>query len=214
MRLLVAIGLASSIVLGALVGFLVPAPSSGTPTDPSIATSTDPTVDPSATPSPSVEPKPEKTKKPKPATSTKKAKNVPEFPRDKREGRRIVYDKKLMTVWLMNKDGSVEARFRVTGRQDRPDPGTYRIYSKSEHSASSVTGVTYNHMVRFAHGPSTGAPIGFHSIPRTPSGQLIHPVSSLGLAIAIGGCVRLADEQAQHLYKWAKVGDKVVVLAA
>ena len=156
---------------------------------------------------------PAKPKKPKPASATHKAKNVPDFPRDKKHhGKRIVYDKALMTVWLINKNDQVVARYPVVGRFDRPAKGVYRVFSKSPVAYNPNSKVTFNHMVRFTYGPDTMSPIGLHAIPRYYDGKPMHSVKDLGLAIARGGCVRLSEKAAAHVYKFAKVGDRVVVL--
>ncbi len=157
--------------------------------------------------------KPKKPKKPRPASATHKAKNVPDFPRDKKHhGKRIVYDKALMTVWLINKNDQVVARYPVVGRFDRPAKGVYRVFSKSPVAYNPNSKVTFNHMVRFTYGPDTKSPIGLHAIPRYYDGKPMHSVKQLGLAIARGGCVRLSEKAAAHVYKFAKVGDRVVVL--
>ena len=102
------------------------------------------------------------------ATRTTKALNVPEYPAKSRlRGKRIVYDKALMTIWLISEDEQVVALYPVVGRPDRPSSGNYRVYSKSPSSANRLQELTFKNMVRFARGPSTGAPIGFHDIPRT-----------------------------------------------
>lgn len=167
----------------------------------------------SAAPAATKPDKPKKPKKPKPASATKKAKNVPDFPRDrKHHGKRIVYDKALMTVWLINKKDQVVARYPVVGRFDRPAKGVYRVFSKSPQSSNPFSKVTFNHMVRFTYGPDTMSPIGLHAIPRYYDGKAMHSVKQLGLAIARGGCVRLSEEAAAHVYRFADVGDRVVVL--
>lgn len=155
---------------------------------------------------------PKKPKKPKPATRERKAKNVPEMPLDNGKGRRIVYDKTLMTVWVMNKKNEVVYRFPIVGRWDRPAKGKYRIFSKSERSGNPNSKVTFDHMVRFAYGNDGKTAIGFHSIPRYYDGSRMHSVKQLGLPIATGGCVRMSEKAAEKLYRWSKVGDKVVVL--
>lgn len=157
-------------------------------------------------------PRPAKYKKPKPATRTKKARNVPVRPLDEETGRRIVYDKALMHVWLMDEDNSVVARFPVVGRWDRPLQGTYTIYSQSERSGNPNSQVTFDHMTRFAYGLDGKTPIGFHSIPLYYDGRMMHDTDQLGLPVATGGCVRMAAEDAEFLYNWAKKGDTVVVL--
>jgi lipoprotein-anchoring transpeptidase ErfK/SrfK len=186
-----------------------PAPSTPAPSTPAASNSASP---PTPTPSSSPIPVVKKPKPPKPATRERKARNVPERPRDKHTGKRIVYDKALMTVWLMNKRNEVVGRYPVVGRWDRPVMGTYRIFSKSDRSSNPNSKVTFNHMVRFTYGPDTKSPIGFHSIPRYYDGSRMHPVSSLGLPIATGGCIRMADEDAKAVYDFMNVGDLVVVL--
>ena len=168
--------------------------------------------EPTPTSSASPLPRPKKPKKPKAATRTSKARNIPERPLDKHTGKRIVYDKALMTVWLMDKRNQVVGRYPVVGRWDRPAKGTYRVFSKSDRSGNPNSKVTFNHMVRFTYGPDTKSPIGFHSIPRYYDGSRMHPVSSLGLPIATGGCIRMADKDAKAVYDFMNVGDLVVVL--
>lgn len=185
-----------------------PAPAESTPTATAAASASSPSPSASSSPIPAVK----KPKPPKPATRERKARNVPERPLDKHTGKRIVYDKALMTVWLMNKRNEVVGRYPVVGRWDRPVKGTYRIFSKSESSGNPNSKVTFNHMVRFTYGPDTKSPIGFHSIPRYYDGSRMHPVSSLGLPIATGGCIRMADADAKAVYDFMDVGDLVVVL--
>ena len=198
------------------------APAATTDPTPS-APAVEPTASPSgslaaetaaATPTSSASPlpKPKKPKKPKAATKTRKARNVPDRPLDKHHGKRIVYDKKLMTVWLMNKNDEVVARYPVVGRWDRPAKGTYRIFSKSPMAYNPNSKVTFANMVRFTYGPDTKSPIGFHAIPRYSDGSRMHPVSALGLPIATGGCIRMSDKAAKEVYDFMKVGDLVVVL--
>ena len=166
----------------------------------------------SVTPIPS--PTPIKTKKPKPATRERKAKNVPERPLGKHTGRRIVYDKALMTVWAMNEADEVVYRFPVVGRWDRPVKGKYEIFSQSKYSGNPNSKVTFDHMTRFAYGNDGKTAIGFHSIPLYYDGSMMHSIDQLGLPIATGGCVRMAAKDAKKLYKWAEVGDTVYVRAS
>ncbi|HEV8023736.1 MAG TPA: L,D-transpeptidase [Candidatus Nanopelagicales bacterium] len=157
---------------------------------------------------------PRKVKKPRPATRTAKAKNVPDMPMDGGTGRRIIYDKSLMTVWVMNKDNEVVHRFPIVGRWDRPVAGEYEIYSKSERSGNPNSRVTFDHMTRFAYGNDGKTPIGFHSIPLYYDGSMMHGIDQLGLPIASGGCIRMHEDDAETLYEWASIGDRVVVLAS
>jgi hypothetical protein len=157
---------------------------------------------------------PRKVKKPVAATRSTKAKNVPDRPMDGGDGRRIVYDKSLMTVWAMNADNEVVFRFPIVGRWDRPAAGEYKVYSKSERSGNPNSRVTFDHMTRFAYGNDGKTPIGFHSIPIYYDGRMMHGVDQLGLPIATGGCIRMHEDDAQALYEWSKIGDRVVVLAS
>ena len=147
------------------------------------------------------------------ASRTHKAKHVPTFPRDlTHHGKRIVYDKALMTVWLIDKNDQVVARFPVVGRFDRPAKGTYHVFSKSPKAYNPNSKVTFNWMNRFTYGPDTKSAIGFHAIPRYYDGTPMHSTRQLGLAIARGGCVRLSEKAAKQVYDFLKVGDLVVVL--
>jgi hypothetical protein len=219
--------IAGVVAVGLLTATLVPAMASARVSaedpisTPAPTTSAVPATTPAPVPTPTasaptvappVAEKPKKPKKPKPASATRKARNVPEFPRDKHTGKRLVYDKALMTVWLMNKDNEVVARYPVVGRFDRPAKGVYEVYSKSPKSSNPNSKVTFNHMVRFAWGLDSTASIGFHDIPMYYDGTMMHSQKQLGLAIARGGCVRLSPEAAKHIYRFAKVGTKVVVL--
>ncbi len=164
-------------------------------------------------PSPSASPAPTHVRPPKPASRTHKAMRVPAYPDDpKHTGKRIVYSKALMTVWLIDKQDQVVARYPVVGRFDRPRAGVYRVFSKSPVAYNPNSKVTFNHMVRFTYGPDTRSPIGLHAIPRYYDGTRMHSVKQLGLAIARGGCVRLSEEAAAEVYKFARVGTTVVVL--
>lgn len=157
---------------------------------------------------------PRKVKKPIAATRAAKAKNVPDRPMDDQSGRRIVYDKSLMTVWVMDRSDQVVYRFPIVGRWDRPVAGEYTIYSKSDRSGNPNSRVTFDHMTRFAYGNDGKTPIGFHSIPIYYDGRMMHGIDQLGLPIASGGCIRMHEDDAEALYEWSKIGDRVVVLAS
>ena len=190
-----------------------PSPSPTASVESSVSASLAPSASPSSSPTPSSSASPiVKPKKPKPASRTKKAKNVPERPRDTFTGKRLVYDKALMTVWMMNARDEVVGRYPVVGRWDRPVMGTYRIFSKSKVAYNPNSKVTFNNMMRFTYGPDTKSPIGFHAIPKYYDGTMMHSVDQLGLPIAAGGCVRLSEEASKELYKFMRVGDLVVVL--
>ena len=194
--------------LALLAAWMLPATASEHPVPTAttiVGTDADPTADPAATPA--------KVHKPKAASRTVKARNVPDRPRDtKHHGKRIVYDKALMTVWLMDKHDQVVARYPVVGRFDRPAKGTYHVFSKSPKAYNPNSKVTFNWMNRFTYGPDTKSAIGFHAIPRYYDGKPMHSTKQLGLAIAAGGCVRLSEKAAKDVYDFLKVGDLVVVL--
>ena len=126
-------------------------------------------------------------------------------------GRRIVYAERTAHLWVVAADGTVLRDYKVTGRIDRPRAGTYKVWSKSEHTSNPKERLTFDLMVRFAHG-YTGVPIGFHTIPRTYAGVPIQSESQLGTAVGQGGCVRQSRVDAEWLYSWVHVGDTVVVL--
>lgn len=151
---------------------------------------------------------------PIPASRTRKARHVPAYPvRSKERGKRIVYDKQLMTIWLIDGSEQVVARYPVVGRTDRPAQGVYRVYSKSRSSANREQELTFRNMVRFARGPNTGAAIGFHDIPRTYDGRRIHGEDVLGLPLGQGGCVRMSDKASHAVYSFAQVGTVVEVIS-
>jgi len=151
---------------------------------------------------------------PVPASRTRKARHVPAYPSiSKQKGKRIVYDKQLMTIWLIDKGERVVARYPVVGRTDRPAAGVYRVYSKSPSSANREQKLTFRNMVRFARGPNTGAAIGFHDIPRTYDGRRIHGEDVLGLPLGQGGCVRMSDKASNAVYAFAQVGTVVEVIS-
>ncbi|MFN8159185.1 MAG: L,D-transpeptidase [Candidatus Nanopelagicales bacterium] len=126
-------------------------------------------------------------------------------------GRRIVYAERTAHLWIVGADGTVLRDYKVTGRADRPRPGTYKVFSKSRTTSNPKEKLTFDLMVRFTHGV-TGAPIGFHTIPKTYSGHPIQSEKDLGKAIGMGGCVRQSRVDAEWLYAWSRVGDTVVVL--
>ena len=120
-------------------------------------------------------------------------------------GRRVVYSNGQQRVWLVEEDGRVDSTYLVSGRRGDPDPGTYRVFSRSRHARSGS--VTMEYMVRFAHTP--GLDIGFHAIPVGKRGP-IQSESELG-QYRSRGCVRQSVADAAHLWDWAPIGTPVVV---
>lgn len=138
------------------------------------------------------------------------AKPVYVLPPHSGSGRRVVYSQRSMHVWAIDAKGRVVRDWKVSGRRDWPNSGTYHVFSKSLWSRSSTIDVGFRWMVRFAHGHTTN--IGFHNIPYDGAGRPIQSTKQLGHPVAGGGCVRSADKDAHWLYEWAAVGTKVVVI--
>lgn len=128
---------------------------------------------------------------------------------DSGEGRRVVYSIHGQRVWLVESDGRVSRTYLVSGRLDRPGPGTYEVYSRSEDAISYDYTETMQYMVRFAQGEN--AAIGFHDIPVTADGTEVQTNAQLGQPLS-AGCVRQSEEDALFLWDWAPVGTTVVVV--
>lgn len=124
-------------------------------------------------------------------------------------GRRVVYSKNQMRVWIVD-DANVTIRtYRVSGRFGQPTPGTYHVFSRSAFTCNiDHPNICMRFMVRFAHGP-LGDNIGFHEIPRR-DGVPIESDAQLGQALS-GGCVRQATADAIFMWDFAGIGTTVVV---
>lgn len=132
------------------------------------------------------------------------------LPADSGSGRRVVYSEGLQRVWLVDESERVETSYAVSGSAyDNLDPGTFEVYSRSEHAASFDGASTMDYFVRFTKGP-TGAAIGFHDIPMLNSGEPIQTEAELGQPLS-HGCIRQATEDAQTLWDFAPIGTTVVV---
>lgn len=142
-----------------------------------------------------------------PAPPPRPPDNGPRPPANSGSGRRIVYANRAQQVWIMNGDDSVEASFRVSGRLGVPNPGTYRVYTRTTGRAGDLR---LDFFVGFAYGAG-GGNIGFHRIPVRPDGSEIQTVGQLGTPLS-HGCVREAYADAQHLFNWSRLGDAVVVV--
>ncbi len=136
-----------------------------------------------------------------------------ELPANSGSGRRAVYSKSLQRVWAVDENNVVIKTHRVSGRLDPldPRPGVYSVYSRSLSTfAIHNPTITWNYMVRFAHGAHDGN-IGFHAIP-IQYGRPVQTIEQLGQPLS-GGCVRQAPEDAIWMWNWAQIGTVVVVLA-
>lgn len=127
-------------------------------------------------------------------------------------GRRVVYSISRQRVWTVQAGGQVERSYLVSGRPTQPDAGTYRVFSRSRHARSAVSPASMQYMVRFTRGKRTGAPIGFHDIPRHVDGSYEQTEAQLGQPLS-AGCVRQRRTDAAYLWSFAPVGTTVVVTA-
>jgi lipoprotein-anchoring transpeptidase ErfK/SrfK len=143
-------------------------------------------------------------------TTTNTAKSDTDLPRNSGTGRRVVYSVSLQRVWAVGELGRVQRTYLVSGRLSQPGAGHFRVYSRSRWTVSSVSAETMQYMVRFAHGARTGAPIGFHSIPRDYRGHPAQSVAELGKPLS-AGCIRQRLRDAEFLWDFAHVGTTVVV---
>lgn len=132
------------------------------------------------------------------------------LPADSGEGRRVVYSIHGQRVWLVEPTGRVSHSYPVSGRLDRPGPGTYEVYSRSKNAIGHDSAETMRYLVRFA--PGERAAIGFHDIPVTADGAEVQTNLQLGEPLSAGS-VRQAEDDALLLWEWAPVGTTVVVVA-
>ncbi|MEP7114240.1 MAG: L,D-transpeptidase [Ilumatobacteraceae bacterium] len=124
-------------------------------------------------------------------------------------GRRVVYSKNQMRVWIVDGDNVTVRTYRVSGRFGQPTPGTYHVFSRSTFTCNiDHPNICMRFMVRFAKGPS-GDNIGFHEIPKR-DGVPIQSDAQLGQALS-GGCVRQATADAEFMWSFASIGTTVVV---
>jgi L,D-transpeptidase catalytic domain len=124
-------------------------------------------------------------------------------------GRRVVYSKNQMRVWIVDANNVTVRTYRVSGRFGQPTPGTYHVFSRSSFTCNiDHPNICMRFMVRFTHGPS-GDNIGFHEIPKQ-NGVPIQSDAQLGQALS-GGCVRQATEDALFMWDFAGIGTTVVV---
>ncbi|MCU1501126.1 MAG: murein L,D-transpeptidase, partial [Ilumatobacteraceae bacterium] len=144
------------------------------------------------------------TQPPNPGLST-------DIPANSGSGQRVIYAKRAQRVWLINPDNTVLRTYRVSGRMDQPNPGTYHVWSRSAYTCAIHNSQTcMRYMVRFAHGPE-GDNIGFHEIPRN-NGVPLQSDSQLGTPLS-HGCVRQSTADAQAMWAFAGIGVTVVVVA-
>ncbi len=135
----------------------------------------------------------------------------PPVPDDSGEGRRIVFDQSDQRVWLVDDDEDVERTYLVSGSlYDNLEPGTYSVYSRSEHAWGVDDSGTMEYFVRFTEGTNGGA-IGFHDIP-IDDGEKVQTLAQLGTPQS-HGCVRQERDDAIALWDFAPIGTEVDVTA-
>lgn len=117
-------------------------------------------------------------------------------------------------VWVFSDTNTIVRTFLVSGRLDMPDPGTYKVWSRSIYACSSSHHwICMRYMIRFAKG-TAGDNIGFHEIPRdtrAPGKPWVQTEEELGQPIS-DGCLRQRTSDAQYMWAWAPIGTVVVVL--
>ena len=124
-------------------------------------------------------------------------------------GRRVVYSKNQMRVWIVDSNNVTVRTYRVSGRMGQPNPGTYHVFSRSTFTCNiDHPDICMRFMVRFAQGP-LGDNIGFHEIPRK-NGVPIESDAQLGQPLS-GGCVRQSTADAMFMWDFAGIGTTVVV---
>ncbi len=126
------------------------------------------------------------------------------------QGRRVVFSEGEQRVWLVADGGAVQRSYLVSGSvYDNLDPGTYEVYSRSEHAIGYDDSGTMNLFVRFTQGDN--AAIGFHDIP-VDDGTPLQSVAELGTPTS-HGCIRQRHRDARALWDFAPIGTTVVVTA-
>ncbi|MFD5495509.1 hypothetical protein ACFWH4_22065, partial [Streptomyces sp. NPDC127091] len=122
-------------------------------------------------------------------------------PGDSGRGTRVVYALNTDRVWLVDKNDKVKRTFTVKPGTVDPEPGTYRVTSRSGKITGS-DGVPVEHVVRFAD--SDGTVIGFSAAVDGSDPELDPKVRT--------GGVRETRADGRALWKFATIGRTVVVV--
>ncbi len=137
--------------------------------------------------------------------------DAPPLPPDSGTGRRLVYERAGQRVWAVDEDDTIIRSWLVSGsRYNNELPGIHKVYSKSEITTAWNGAAFLKLMVRWLK-TDIGA-IGFHQIPvHRDDGTVYQTEDELGTRLS-GGCQRQAREDAEFLWKFAKIGTPVVVI--
>ncbi|MFE9920205.1 hypothetical protein ACFYQA_01105 [Streptomyces sp. NPDC005774] len=122
-------------------------------------------------------------------------------PKGSGQGLRIVYALSADLVWLVENDGEVRRTFVVSPSTVDPEPGTYRVTSRSK-TATGSDGIPIEHVVRFAS--NDGTAIGF-------SAAIDGSAPELDPKVPTGG-IRETRADGEAMWKFATIGRKVVVV--
>ena len=131
------------------------------------------------------------------------------LPPDSGSGRRAVFSISRQRVWIVSAAGKPWRTYPVSGSvYDNLEPGTYKVFSRSEHAKGIDDSGTMQWFVRFTKGPR--AAIGFHDIP-VDKGKRVQTRAQLGTPLS-HGCIRQAEPDAKAMWRFARLGTKVVVI--
>jgi lipoprotein-anchoring transpeptidase ErfK/SrfK len=142
-------------------------------------------------------------------TTTSTVPPVDQLPADSGDGRRVVFSVAGQRMWWVDETNTVIRTNLVSGRPGTPAPGTFQVYSKTEH-ATGIDGSKMDDFVRFTKGPN-GWAIGFHDIPEL-NGVPVQTVEQMGEPLS-HGCIRQREEDAAFTWSFLDIGSTVVVVA-
>lgn len=199
-------------------------PTTTPPVDPDPTTTTAaPDEDPTQAPQPTTPDDADRPTKDRTKKSTTEPTEEPDplveddaLPEDSGEGRRVVFSESRQRVWLVDDAGEVERTYLASGSvyddsdYDNLVPGTYSVFSRSEHAVGIDDSGTMDYFVRFTRSPR-GAAIGFHDIP-VDDGAPVQTVDQLGTPLS-HGCIRQDEPDAIAMWEFAPLGTTVVVTA-
>ncbi|MGY0539857.1 L,D-transpeptidase [Nocardioides sp. YJ-D4] len=131
------------------------------------------------------------------------------LPDDSGTGRRAVFSISRQRVWIVSAADRTRRTYPVSGSiYDNLEPGTYKVFSRSEHARGIDDSGRMKWFVRFTKGPR--AAIGFHNIP-VDKGKRVQTRAQLGTPLS-HGCIRQAEPDAKAMWRFARLGTKVVVI--